>query len=282
MRLTYKNQLRTLQSLALAGAIGIMTACGSDDDGPDIMPAPTITSFTPDSGFEGETITINGTNFSTTNGDNTVTFSGNASATVTSASATSLQVTVPSAAVSGPVSVMVDGQTGSSSADFTVLEEQTPVQALIDDGASVGTDGGYVRNTGWGYKFTALTDGSISEIGLRNAGGNDMTVYLWAEENEILLDSLTIPSSTDSFNYVNTSQAIQIESGKSYRIVAYTTFNDIVTFLNPVTYPINTGDIRIDGRAAFQGENLATYPSNISSSVQQLIGLIDIKFITEK
>ncbi|WMW77971.1 LamG-like jellyroll fold domain-containing protein [Flavobacterium sp. 20NA77.7] len=55
---------------------------------------PTITSFSPISGAVGSTVTITGTGFNTTATNNIVSFDG-VSATVTSATATSLNVTVP-------------------------------------------------------------------------------------------------------------------------------------------------------------------------------------------
>jgi len=86
--------------------------------------APTIASFTPASGAAGTTITITGTNFSTTAANNTVMFNG-VLATVTAATATQLTVTVPAGATSGTISVTVDGQTATSTASFTVTTTTT-------------------------------------------------------------------------------------------------------------------------------------------------------------
>ena len=55
---------------------------------------PTITSFTPTSGAVGSTVTLTGTNFSTTSANNIVYFGG-VKATVTAATATQLIVNVP-------------------------------------------------------------------------------------------------------------------------------------------------------------------------------------------
>ena len=57
-------------------------------------PAPTVSSISPVSGKVGDAVTITGTNFSTTPANNVPWFGG-AQASVTSASATSLTVTVP-------------------------------------------------------------------------------------------------------------------------------------------------------------------------------------------
>jgi hypothetical protein len=82
-------------------------------------PTPTITSLAPTSGAPGASITITGTNFSTTANANTVSF-GTTIATVTAATATSLHVTVPNIAAGVVnVTVAVAGKT-SNAASFTV------------------------------------------------------------------------------------------------------------------------------------------------------------------
>ncbi|SKC66039.1 IPT/TIG domain-containing protein [Ohtaekwangia koreensis] len=77
-----------------------------------------ITSFT-SSGSAGSSIVITGTGFSTTPASNTVTING-VVATVVSATATQLVVTVPSGATSGVVAVTVNGVTVTSATSFTV------------------------------------------------------------------------------------------------------------------------------------------------------------------
>nr|WP_321412417.1 BspA family leucine-rich repeat surface protein [uncultured Allomuricauda sp.] len=115
-------------------AVALFWSCGKDD-GPDTPPAsskPTIASFTPDTGAVGTPVTITGTNFSTTKTDNIVKFGGIA-ATVGTATATQLVTTVPTGATTGKISVTVDGQTATSTTDFTVItadpDNQSPVMA---------------------------------------------------------------------------------------------------------------------------------------------------------
>ena len=78
---------------------------------------PTITSFSPASGNAGASVTINGTNFSTTAANNTVYF-GSVKATVGSASSTQLTVTVPNGAIFRPISVTVSNLTAYSAQPF--------------------------------------------------------------------------------------------------------------------------------------------------------------------
>ncbi|PWT76933.1 MAG: hypothetical protein C5B59_05370 [Bacteroidetes bacterium] len=81
---------------------------------------PSISGFTPMTDTIGATITITGNNFSTTAANDIVKINGVA-ATVLTATATELVVTVPSGASNGPISVSVNGQSATSTGSFTVL-----------------------------------------------------------------------------------------------------------------------------------------------------------------
>jgi hypothetical protein len=77
----------------------------------------------PNAGPVGTTVTITGTGFDATPANDTVLF-GATPATVTQATATSLTVTVPTAAMTGQVTVTVAGQ-ASQGATFTVTTPKT-------------------------------------------------------------------------------------------------------------------------------------------------------------
>src|SRR5262249_5528 len=79
-----------------------------------------IFNFTPRQGNIAETVTIQGQGFSHTPSANTVQFNG-APATVTSATGTTLVVTVPNGATTGPISVTVGTATAQSTSNFTVI-----------------------------------------------------------------------------------------------------------------------------------------------------------------
>ncbi|HEX6981213.1 MAG TPA: IPT/TIG domain-containing protein [Balneolaceae bacterium] len=114
-----KLNFTTIASFFVLGLALIVTACG--DDNP-VNPGSelSIASFTPASGAAGTSVTITGMGFASSADGNTVTFAGNAEAEVNSASATELTVTVPAGAQRGPISVTVNGETVTSSSDFTV------------------------------------------------------------------------------------------------------------------------------------------------------------------
>src|ERR1700694_2506201 len=86
--------------------------------------APTalaILNFAPQQGGVGTTVTIQGQGFNATAAQNAVTINGSA-ATVVSATVTSLVITVPTGATTGPISVTANGQTASSDRNFTVIQ----------------------------------------------------------------------------------------------------------------------------------------------------------------
>lgn len=82
-------------------------------------PVPIITNMSPVSGTAGTLVTLTGTGFSSTTTDNIVYF-GPTRASISSASPTSLQVVVPFGANNTPVSVQVNGLTGTYTREFNV------------------------------------------------------------------------------------------------------------------------------------------------------------------
>ncbi|NBP68214.1 MAG: hypothetical protein EBR30_17660 [Cytophagia bacterium] len=141
--------LKTFNKLLAAVLLTtVIISCGGDDNAE--TPAPTISGFTPTSGEVGASVTINGTNFSTTPANNEVKF-GSVTATVTAATATSLTTTVPAGATTGKISVTVNDKTAISAADFTVnfapsISNFTPTS---------GTAGTSVTITGLNFSTTA-------------------------------------------------------------------------------------------------------------------------------
>ena len=123
---------------------------------PSAPPAPVVGVFTPDRGAPGTSVVIDGLNFSTTPEDNIVRFGGFQAAEPTVASAISLTVEVPANARTGPISVQVNGQTGTSGTDFTVLVPSALPAPVVDgftpDEGPVGTS---VVITGQNFSATA-------------------------------------------------------------------------------------------------------------------------------
>jgi YD repeat-containing protein len=118
-----------------------------------------VTSFSPTAGIAGTTVTINGTNFSSTPSQDSVTFNG-VSATVNTATTTQLTVTVPSAATSGPVKVTAPGGTGTSSSSFTVwTAANNPAPSITAISPTLAATGQTVTITGTNFDPNPVNDG---------------------------------------------------------------------------------------------------------------------------
>jgi uncharacterized repeat protein (TIGR03803 family)/YD repeat-containing protein len=123
-----------------------------------------ITSFSPQSGFEGDSVTITGKGFV----NPTVRF-GNTPATVTASTSTSITATVPAQAVSGPLIVQAGSSVAQSAGNFTVnpfsITSFAPQSGLESDSVTI-TGRGFVNPTvqfgGISATVTASTSTSIT------------------------------------------------------------------------------------------------------------------------
>src|SRR5580658_4875236 len=104
-------------------------------------PAPVITSVSATTGSIGSQVAINGSNFGATQGSSVVLLNG-APVTINSWSATSISITVPSGATSGPLVVSVaPTMNDSNPVVFTVTSQPLPNTWLDQDIGSVGVAG---------------------------------------------------------------------------------------------------------------------------------------------
>lgn len=137
---------------ATTGLLRVETIAGAATANFTVIPAPTITSFSPTTARRGASITINGTNF--VSGATAVRFTGTSGAlgaavTATVVSATQVRVTVPSYAVQGPVSLSTNG--GTTSRVFSV--ELAPTVSSF--GPTSGVVGQTVTITGNNFLTTS-------------------------------------------------------------------------------------------------------------------------------
>ena len=122
-----------------------------------------IIEFAPKSGPVGTAVSIFGTGFSTTPTQNTVTFNG-AAAVVTSATATEISTTVPSGAITGPISVTVGASTATSDAVFTVTGS-TGAPTITSFTPTIGIPGTGVTITGTNFDTAPANNKAIFNIG---------------------------------------------------------------------------------------------------------------------
>jgi len=146
---------------------------------------PIISNLNPTSAPVGTTVTITGTNFGSTQGTSTVAFNQTPAA-VTSWSATSIAVTVPSGATNGNVVVTVGGF-ASNSVNFTVTPSIT---SLNPTSGSVGTP----------VTITGTNFGSTQGTSAVTFNQTSATVTSWSPTSI----ATTVPSGATTGNVVVT------------------------------------------------------------------------------
>ena len=122
----------------------------------------TVGGFSPSSGAVGTSITITGTNFSSTPANNTVTFNG-ILATVTAATTTQLTVTVPLGASTGKIAVTVNSATATSAENFTVTAATSELTITSFTGS--GSIGSSIVITGTNFSAVA-SDNTVTINGV--------------------------------------------------------------------------------------------------------------------
>lgn len=150
-----------------------------------------ITSFAPISGVVGTTVTITGTNFSTTPANNTVKFNGT-QATVASSTATQIVTTVPTGATTGVITVTTAGGTATSSSSFTVTTGATPTLGAV----------------------TKIAAGNAHSIALKGDG----TVWAWGDNHSYQLGTSGIFTSPTPVHVSGLTGAIAIDAGNSFNL----------------------------------------------------------------
>jgi sugar lactone lactonase YvrE len=161
--------------------VGSQTVTGSADfmvTASQVTAPPVITNISPAQGTVGTTVTITGTNFSTTPAGNVVKFNSEPAA-VSAATATSLTVTVPATATMGKITVQVGSQTVTSSTDFTITVATPIVISSIVPNS--GPEGTIVLITGSGFSTNA-TDNTVTLNGktctVNSASATELTITI--------------------------------------------------------------------------------------------------------
>ncbi len=190
------------------------------------VPAPSITSISPDYGPTGTTATISGSNYGTT--QETVTFGGGAVATAfTSWTDTQIICDVPASAVTGNASVTVGGIT-SNGILFTV--DNKPVVAVYDlapgiydgeitltydladaDGESCDISAKYSPNGGanwYNATLTAASSGTISGNVIQDVAPGTALTFTWNS----LVDGVGISGQDDAVRIRITANDGQLTS----------------------------------------------------------------------
>jgi hypothetical protein len=181
----------------------VVFASGIDSNGVSftLLPTPTLISLSPTSGPVGASVTITGTNFSTTPASNVVEFNGT-KATVASATATSLAVTVPSAATTGNVIVSTSG-VNTNGLNFTVL----PIPTITSLSLTSGAIGASVTITGTNFSTTPTSNtvtfnGTAATVTSATATTLAVTVPTGATTGSVVVTVAGVASKGKTFTVV--------------------------------------------------------------------------------
>jgi YD repeat-containing protein len=192
-----------------------------------------LTGFAPASGFVGTRITLAGTGFSTTPGDNTVKFNG-AQANVISSTLTQLIVDVPAGATSGFITVSNANGSVTSSAPFIVVSAVAPT--IISFSPTLGNAGTNVTINGANFDATAANNllkfnGREAEVLAATSTSLSTTVPSGATSGHI---SVTTSGGTTESNgdfFVGSPGSVEITGrinvGES-RTLSFTNGNDAI------------------------------------------------------
>ena len=145
-----------------------------------------IFAFMPTHGVAGAEVSLEGQGFSNSVANNNVSFNGTV-ATVLSASATQLVVSVPNGATTGPISVTVSGQTATTATSFVIDDTGAP-PSITQVNPLVVAVGGAVTVTG--AHLDPIASGTTVQM-----GGVDMLMGLSQTDSQV---QYTVPSNAVS------------------------------------------------------------------------------------
>jgi RHS repeat-associated protein len=203
-----------------------------------------VVSTSPASGPVGTQVQIYGSGFGTTQGSSTITFFYRVSATVTSWSDSQITATVPSAAVTGPVTVTVGAVASNSNIYFTV-----PGPVVTSVSPTSGVVGTQITIAGSGFQAT-----KGSSYVLINGGGGSPTITSWSDTQIIA----TVPAAVTTGPVT-----VTVNNVASNPDVIFTLPDPIVASLSPSTGPVGT-QVEVNGSGF--GTTQGTSTININST----------------
>ena len=203
-----------------------------------VLPTPTISGLSTNTGAVGASVTITGTNFGATQGSSTVAFNGKAATSITSWSDTSIVAAVPTGATTGKVVVTVNG-VASAGTSFTV-----PGSPEIDSlDPAYGLPGSSVTITGLNF---GTTQGTVS------FNGTAATVTSWSATSIVV----TVPAGTTTGNVTVTTKGVTT-NGWLF------TITPAISNLSPATAAVGAS-VTITGTnfGSSQGTSAVTFPGS--------------------
>jgi len=169
---------------------------------------PTITSFSPTSGVAGSTITVTGTGFNGT----TAAWVGNGyDAAFTVNSDTSITITVPDDATTGPIKIVTPSSSALSSASFTVIRVY-PQPSITSFSPASGAVNTTITVTGTGFTGAnaATVGGHSAAFSVVNDGSLTIVVPAGATSGKIGVSNPSFSALSSNDFTVNPSPALSV------------------------------------------------------------------------
>jgi hypothetical protein len=214
--------------------------------------APTISSLAPSSAILGRSIAINGSGFSTTLSENSVSFTGanstKVAVTPTTASGSQLAVTVPLQAIDGPVTVAVNGVV-SNAVTFTATSPRLTavIPASGEQGTTVSLQltgskfvtGAAVSFTAGGLPVSGIAVGSATSV---SSDGTSITASITIDPATALgFVDVTVTNPRDANGDVGTSTLLSGFEVRRPSVVQVT----LPAFTNVAAYLPSVGAVSV-------------------------------------
>lgn len=228
-----------------------------------LQPAQVISSFSPGYGEVGSTVTIAGTGFSTSANLDEVYFNG-VRATVTTATETSLTVTVPSGATSGKLTVTIAGYSVQSAGSYELLQ---PNQTITSFAPARGLTGTTVTISGSGFETFAKEINKVYFNGVS-------TPVLSATSTSLVV---SVPQGATSGKLTVTIGSLTVESTQPFEVIVDIPRDGLVAFYPFSGNTKDAGTNMLDG-VAMNGPALAEDRFHVANQAYSFDGVDD--FIT--
>ena len=229
-----------------------------------VLAPPVIYTFNPNSGNAGMTVTIEGTNFSSTAASNIV-FFGAVQASVVSASTTNLLVTVPAGATFAPITVTVNGLTAYASQPFlpTFAGNGQISSSSLAPAVTLPT------GTGPGQVVFADMDGDgRSDLVIADWYAADISIYQNISSNGILAFAprLVLPIVNAAYGNTLTVAVADIDGDGKPDIITLDSTSNLLSILRNISSPgvltTNSFAPRIDISAGNNSQGMAVQDLN--------------------
>lgn len=246
----------TVAQDAVTGKIAISVAGKSVTSATDfeVFRTPTVQSFSPDRGEPGTEVTITGTNFSDVASENSVEFAG-VSANIISSTTTSIVVEVPTATITGAITVTTNSLTATSTTNFVIPPTVSSIEPMT------GTTGSEVEITGTAFSPN-VSDNSVSFNGVQ------------AVINEVSMTSMTVvvPEAASTGKITIEVLGEIVESEDNYIVAP-----NIISF-SPIEGPVGT-EVTISGSgfSSTEAENTVEFNGVAAVVTQATVNKLIVK-----